>query len=131
VTANAVIKSIPTIDVTDIDSPELATRQRIAKELLDACSKCGFFYMKGHGLSEVLQEETFDIMKRFFALDLDSKMDAHVQKNPAIRGYEPIGETQIDPRTRGGKMNYTCQAAVNFNTELRLQGSIHHRRLST
>jgi hypothetical protein len=27
-----------------------------------------------------------------------------VQKNPAIRGYEPMGETKIDPRTRGGAL---------------------------
>jgi isopenicillin N synthase-like dioxygenase len=100
--------------VTGIDSPELATRQRIAKELLDACSTCGFFYLKGHGLSEILQEETFDVMKRFFVLDLDSKMDAHVQKNPAIRGYEPIGETKIDPRTRGGKTDYPCKVEKYF-----------------
>lgn len=29
-------------------------------------------------------------------------MDAHVQKNPAIRGYEPMLETRLDPRTKGG-----------------------------
>ena len=56
-------------------------------------------------MSEDLQEETFDTLKRFFALDHDSKMDAHVQNNPAIRGYEPIGETKIDPRTRGGRQS--------------------------
>jgi isopenicillin N synthase-like dioxygenase len=79
-------------------------RKALASELLDACSTCGFFYLKGHGLSEELQKETFDVLKRFFASDLESKMEAHVQKNPAIRGYEPIGETKIDPRTRGGML---------------------------
>lgn len=39
-------------------------------------------------------------MKRFFALDPEEKMDAHVQKNPAIRGYEPQGETRLDPNTK-------------------------------
>ena len=63
---------------------------------------CGFFYLKGHGLSEELQTGTFDVLKRFFALDFDAKMDAHVQKNPAIRGYEPMGETKMDPRTNLG-----------------------------
>lgn len=29
------------------------------------------------------------LLARFFALPLDAKMDAHVHKNPAIRGYEP------------------------------------------
>ena len=35
-------------------------------------------------------------------LDLESKMEAHVQKNPAIRGYEPMGETRLDPRAKAG-----------------------------
>lgn len=30
-------------------------------------------------------------------------MSAHVHKNPAIRGYEPMLETRLDPRTQGGK----------------------------
>jgi hypothetical protein len=49
--------------------------------------------------------ETFETIKRFFAEDEEVKMEAHVQKNPAIRGYEPMFETKLDPRTRGGKSN--------------------------
>lgn len=47
--------------------------------------------------------EVFELLKRFFALDSETKMTAHVQKNPAIRGYEPMMETRLDPRTKGGK----------------------------
>lgn len=82
--------SIPTIDISNIDSPLLEVRKQIAKEVYDACSNCGFFYLKNHGLSEDLLKDTFDVMKRFFALDIDTKMDAYVHKNPAIRGYEPM-----------------------------------------
>lgn len=53
-------------------------------------------------MTEELLAETFDVLKRFFALDFDSKMAAHVQKNPAIRGYEPMGETKMDPKTKQG-----------------------------
>lgn len=102
ITSVTSITEIPTIDVTKIDSPDPAVRKALADELFNACSTCGFFYLKGHGLAESLQVETFDLMKKFFSLDLERKMDAHSQKNPAIRGYEPMGETKIDPRTRGG-----------------------------
>jgi hypothetical protein len=44
------------------------------------------------------------------------KMDAHVQKNPAIRGYEPMLETRLDPRTRGGK----TQSIIFVTFSLRL-----------
>lgn len=82
--------SIPIIDISNIDSPLLEARKQIAREIHDACSTCGFFYLKNHGLSEDLLEETFHVIKRFFALDIDTKMDAYVHKNPAIRGYEPM-----------------------------------------
>ncbi|KAH6715584.1 2og-Fe oxygenase family protein [Leptodontidium sp. MPI-SDFR-AT-0119] len=94
------ITTIPTIDITSIDSPDPSVRNALAQELYEACVSCGFFYLKGHGMSDELLAETFDLLERFFALDLESKMDAHVQKNPAIRGYEPMGETKMDPRTK-------------------------------
>ena len=102
-TQTSPIVEIPTIDISAIDSPDISVREGLANELHRACVTCGFFYLKNHGLSEDLQRETFEIMKKFFALDLESKMDAHVQKNPAIRGYEPMFETKLDPRTKGGK----------------------------
>ncbi|KAI1341453.1 2og-Fe oxygenase family protein [Xylariaceae sp. FL0016] len=93
--------SIPTIDISEIDSPSLDARKRIAREIHDACHQCGFFYIRNHGIAESVVQETFATLKRFFALDLETKMDAHVQKNPAIRGYEPMLETKLDPRTQG------------------------------
>ncbi|KAI9731235.1 MAG: hypothetical protein M1834_005428 [Cirrosporium novae-zelandiae] len=93
--------TIPTINIANIDSPSLEVRKEIAKEIYDACSTCGFFYLKNHQLPENLLKDTFDVLKRFFALDHEIKMDAHVQKNPAIRGYEPMFETRLDPRTQG------------------------------
>ncbi|KAL1871130.1 hypothetical protein Daus18300_004875 [Diaporthe australafricana] len=95
--------SIPTIDLSELDSPSQEAKKRIAKDIYDACSQCGFFYIENHGVSEQVITETLELLKRFFALDLDVKMDAHVQKNPAIRGYEPMLETRLDPRTKGGK----------------------------
>lgn len=93
--------SIPVIDLAELDSPSLEARKRIAKNIYDACSQCGFFYIENHGVSQHVISETMDLLKRFFALDIDAKMDAHVQKNPAIRGYEPMLETRNDPRTKG------------------------------
>lgn len=94
--------SIPTIDLSELDSPSLEARKAIAKNIYDACHNCGFFYIENHGVSEDTISETFALLKRFFALDVDTKMDAHVQKNPAIRGYEPMLETRLDPTTKGG-----------------------------
>lgn len=94
--------SVPTIDISNIDSPSLDARKEISKEIYAACTTTGFFYLENHGLPEELLKETFDAIKRFFALDLDVKMEAHIHKNPAICGYEPLFETKFDPRTQGG-----------------------------
>jgi isopenicillin N synthase-like dioxygenase len=94
--------SIPTIDVADIDSPSLEARKKIAKEIYDACRDCGFFYIKNHGVPEDVVKDTFNLLAKFFSLDPETKMDAHVQKNPALRGYEPMLETRLDLRTKGG-----------------------------
>lgn len=83
--AKAAFTSIPVIDFTNIDSPSLELRQALAKELYDACSQVGFFYAKGHGIEEELFGETFEQLVRFFALDDEVKMSAHLQKNPAIK----------------------------------------------
>ncbi|ORY18980.1 2og-Fe oxygenase family protein [Clohesyomyces aquaticus] len=90
----------PTIDIGRIDG-SLSERKAIAGEIRNACESCGFFYIKNHSIPQENVDEVFDLLKRFFALDEDVKMDAHVQKNPAIRGYEPMLETRLDPRTQG------------------------------
>ncbi|KAK8050789.1 hypothetical protein PG994_012519 [Apiospora phragmitis] len=93
--------AIPTVDLAGLDSGSLEARQRIAREISDACRRCGFFYIKNHGVPEDVIRQTFALLRRFFALDHDAKMEAHAQKNPAIRGYEPMLETNLDPRTKG------------------------------
>lgn len=92
---------IPTINVSKIDSPQLADRKQIAKQIHDACTNSGFFYLTHHGIPSELLQQTFSTLRRFFALDQETKMSAHVQKNAAIRGYEPMLETRLDPRTKG------------------------------
>jgi len=58
-------------------------------------------HVKNHGIPRKVINNTFGLLGRLFALDQEDKMDAHVQKNPAIRGYEPLLETKLDPRTQG------------------------------
>ncbi|CZT16154.1 related to isopenicillin N synthase and related dioxygenases [Ramularia collo-cygni] len=93
--------SIPTIDISSINSPDLAIRKALAGEIYKACAETGFFYASNHGVPMEQQENVFETMKKFFDLPLETKMDAHAHKNAAIRGYEPMLETQLDPRTKG------------------------------
>lgn len=107
--------SIPTVDISNIDSPFLEDRKAIAKEIYEACTTSGFFYLSHHGLHDELLQRTFSTLHSFFDLDLDTKMSAHVQKNPAIRGYEPMLETRLDPRTKGISKRPSQWATVSWN----------------
>lgn len=125
--------SIPTIDLAEIDSPILEVRKSIAKSIYDACHTCGFFYIKNHGIPEDVISETFALLHRFFALELETKMEAHVQKNPAIRGYEPMLETRLDPTTKGGKLRtdtqIQCVSTHSADRNHRHQRGFYHGRL--
>lgn len=94
--------SIPTIDISNINSPDASVRKALARDVCTACSETGFFYASNHGVLIEDQKDIFETMKNFFNLPIETKMDAHAHKNAAMRGYEPMLETQLDPRTKGG-----------------------------
>lgn len=103
--ASSGFTSIPTIDIVELRDPSAteSTRLVLAAQIFAACSDSGFFYIKNHGIPQELIDETFLVIKRFFSLDLDTKMEAHSSLNPAIRGYEPMFWTKLDSRTKGGE----------------------------
>lgn len=123
--------SIPTVDITRIDSPDIEDRKHIAKEVYDACTTTGFFYVSGHGVTPEEQKDIFDTIKRFFHLDLDAKMKSHAHKNAAMRGYEPMLETQLDPRTKGGRSIVRQARSENLRLAdgIRCEGSLLDGRL--
>jgi hypothetical protein len=38
--------NIPIIDLSNLNSPDLASRRALADEIYDACTRVGFFYIK-------------------------------------------------------------------------------------
>jgi isopenicillin N synthase-like dioxygenase len=76
-------------------------RKELAAKVRDACSNVGFFYAQNHPVPEEVISKTFKAIADFFALPKEEKMEVHIQKNPAIRGYEPPFETKLDIKTKG------------------------------
>lgn len=66
--------------------------------LLKACSDSEFFYVINHGISEELNDQAFEQSKKFFALPLEEKMK--VLRNDKFRGYAPICDQLLDPKTQ-------------------------------
>jgi isopenicillin N synthase-like dioxygenase len=82
---------VPVIDVSSLVA-RAADRSRAASEIARACRDSGFFYIVGHGVDERLQRRLEDASRRFFAQNLDTKMEiAMARGGRAWRGYFPVG----------------------------------------
>jgi isopenicillin N synthase-like dioxygenase len=82
---------LPVIDVSPLVTGT-GDRSRTASEIARACRGSGFFYIVGHAVDEELQSRLEDASRRFFAQDLDMKMEiAMALGGRAWRGYFPVG----------------------------------------
>ncbi|HXG65947.1 MAG TPA: 2-oxoglutarate and iron-dependent oxygenase domain-containing protein [Blastocatellia bacterium] len=82
---------IPVIDVSAL-AQGTGDRREVAARIGQACRESGFFYVVGHGVDERLQQQLEDISRRFFAQDLETKMQISMARGGrAWRGYFPVG----------------------------------------
>lgn len=80
---------IPIVDISLLNDP---TQAHIAAEAIGkVCREHGFFYVKGHGVSEELQREIAEKSAEFFALPEEVKMKiAMANGGKAWRGFFPV-----------------------------------------
>src|SRR5262245_17968423 len=85
------VSTIPIIDIGPLISGK-EDRYGVADEIGQACRECGFFYVTGHGVGEDLQQRLEHLSRRFFAQDLEAKMEIRMARGGrAWRGYFPVG----------------------------------------
>jgi isopenicillin N synthase-like dioxygenase len=96
-------ESIPIIDVSGLFSSDVEARKAVARKIGKACREVGFFYAENHDVPDAVIEKTFATVKDFFAMSQEDKMEVHLHKNAALRGYEPLFETKMEGKGRGGK----------------------------
>ena len=84
--------SLPIIDV----APLVANRgdqTSVARSIAMACTESGFFYVRGHGISEALEERLERLSREFFAMPVADKLALHMQfGGSAWRGYFGLGD---------------------------------------
>jgi isopenicillin N synthase-like dioxygenase len=90
-TNNELPTELPVIDVSPLVTGT-GGRSVVASAIGQACRDAGFFYVVGHGIGEALQRRLEDASRRFFAQNLETKMEiAMVYGGRAWRGYFPVG----------------------------------------
>jgi len=86
------MSDLPVIDISALVSGT-GDVQSIGREIHDACTTSGFFYITGHGVPKELLVELEQVSKTFFELPVEQKMKIHMSKGgSAWRGYFPVGE---------------------------------------
>jgi isopenicillin N synthase-like dioxygenase len=83
---------IPIIDVHELVTGT-GDQQSVAAQIGKACRESGFFYIVSHGVNEGLQDRLRDLSRRFFALDIEIKMQVRMALGGrAWRGYFRVGD---------------------------------------
>jgi isopenicillin N synthase-like dioxygenase len=82
---------IPIINISALVSGK-EDRHEVAAKIGQACRDCGFFYIVGHGVDELLQRRMEEVSQQFFAQDLETKLEIAMSRGGrAWRGYFPVG----------------------------------------
>jgi isopenicillin N synthase-like dioxygenase len=82
---------IPIVDVRALVCGA-GDRLKAAAEIGTACRDYGFFYIVNHGVAEDLQERLETASRKFFAQDLETKLEIEMSRGGrAWRGYFPVG----------------------------------------
>jgi len=85
------VSSLPIIDVHALVA-ETGDRGTVAEQIRHACLDMGFFYIKGHGIDEGLQDRLEQLSRQFFAQGLETKLELRMERaGRAWRGYFPVG----------------------------------------
>ena len=94
---NVEAPELPTPELPIIDVAPLVTgagdQRAVATDIGRAGREQGFFYVVGHGVSRDLQKRLEELSARFFAEDLETKLEIRMARGGrAWRGYFAVGD---------------------------------------
>jgi isopenicillin N synthase-like dioxygenase len=85
--------SIPVIDMAPLSGGDHAAIAAVARALLDAAQRVGFFYVRNHGVPQPLVERVYALSRRFFALPAETKQSVRI--NALHRGFIAVGGARM------------------------------------
>lgn len=97
---------IPVLDIAAwFAEPTDDERQRLAAELLDACTRVGFYQLVGHGIDPAVVDGIRQAARDFHALPVETKDQINIDHDWAFGGvgYLPVGERRLPRRAHGNR----------------------------
>jgi len=95
------MQNIPGIDLNDFISGDASRKQAFVKALGNAYEDIGFVAVKGHLLSDSLQNRLYKEVQNFFALPDEVKAKYEVEGLAGQRGYTSFGKEHAKGRNVG------------------------------
>jgi isopenicillin N synthase-like dioxygenase len=90
------MSAIPIVDLND-------SEEAIVQRLREACLGYGFFYLKGHGISQDQMDFVLANAKDFFGQSDEQKAKVGPgTEGPKFRGYSPWRSIALDPKWQKG-----------------------------
>ncbi|KAL3421683.1 2OG-Fe(II)oxygenase superfamily protein [Phlyctema vagabunda] len=87
--AKKTFEFIPIVDVSTINSPDASIRKKLATEIGRAVTEVGFFYAINPPVNKKLMDDSFNVIKKFFDLPLETKNKYNFTQSPCFKGYMP------------------------------------------
>ncbi|WP_317931783.1 isopenicillin N synthase family dioxygenase [Halioxenophilus sp. WMMB6] len=119
----ASIEEIPILDLSRANTAE--GRQSLALELHHAAMNLGFFYVKGHPVTQTTIDAAFATAKRYFSLPLADKMECLMDVR-SRRGYMPMFSTKVGENSPDLKESFDFGFELPANDPDVLAGKFMH-----
>jgi isopenicillin N synthase-like dioxygenase len=84
---------IPIIDLAGVRSGDRDALARAGREIRDACTTIGFFYIVNHGVPQAAIDRAEQAARKFFAYPVETKRRAAV--NHRHRGFNALGDATM------------------------------------
>ncbi|KAI1312353.1 2OG-Fe(II) oxygenase [Xylaria venustula] len=94
---DALPSEIPVIDVSGVFSDSKDARVNVARQIRDAATNSGFFYIENHGIPTDVPETACEELRRFFRQPREVKDRAHVSQSQYFNGYKPARLQRVNP----------------------------------
>lgn len=95
------MKNIPSVDLSDFLSGDLARKQKFINEIGEAYEEIGFVALRGHFLSDELTENLYKEVKNFFDLPDEVKQSYEIEGIGGQRGYTSFGKESAKGKKEG------------------------------
>jgi isopenicillin N synthase-like dioxygenase len=91
---------IPSIDLQGALESGDPRSGEVAQQMRAAAVASGFFYVTGHGVPALLVQRQFSAAQMLFDLPDAAKRAVSLHLSPTMRGYEGVGDQQLDATAR-------------------------------